>query len=1030
MTAATAWLNEAIIPGAVKAGRRQRSIDALLSSCARSALSVLPAMLSLGIASPSNAQTVLPSSATTVDLSTFGTAGNPFVVNLGTTISAGSSTAAAISGLSGSYILTNNGTLNGGSAINGSGINLDAGSSVTNSTTGVISGGGLGIRVSTPGGSASTVINNGSITATGTYNSAAGVYIGNGGNLTNSASITGGVYGVRLFGVTTVINTGTITGTNQTGVYVEGGGSLTNRGSASVIQGARYGVLSNYGFLAVINDGRILATAANSTGVLMANAGGSVTNNASGTISGGGFGVRLPHISTVTNSGAITGTETTGTGVSMAGGGSLTNNSTGTITGGQTGVSIGSTGTVSNSGSITGTTGVGVALTGAGMLTNNGGGVVQGGQYGVQVAAGGTVNNAGTIKDSGVAGASLGSNTTLSNSATGTVSGVTGVIFTGTGAGVTNNGAIVGSGGVAVQFDAGVNTLTLDTGSNLTGSIDGGGGAGQIVLTGSGAMSNTIANFGASGALAIASGAAWLASGAWTIATVTNAGSLQPGAAGSSLHITGNYVQSSTGVLQVAVTPDGRSSQLQVTGPATLNGTVSVLAANGAYQPSTSFTVLTSSAGLTGQFTGVSSNFAFLTPTLSYDTDDAFLTLVLKTTSPGDSTPMRFSNIAQTPNQFNTAEAIQNGGAGSPLYNAVVGQTAGGARQAFDTLSGEAYASTNSALLDGSLVIRQNVLDRMRQDSFGNAGGPFAAFDAIAPVAQGSGSRPAGNGLVPGTERAAAAQWTAWGQSFGSWGHGDGNGKAAGFNENHSGFTAGLDTRIDNTWRVGGAVGYMASNVDIAERNSAADIDTANFALYADRAFGAFKLRLGAAYAWNNVAMNRIAEFPGFWQQLRSSYAVQTAQTFGEVGYGFNVNGLALEPFGGLAYLHLGGDNTSESGGSAALNVLGAKEDVGYSTLGLKAATTFSGPYAVTPWMTVAWQHAFGDVTPVSNVAFSGTGSAFTVSGVPIARDAGLVEIGADWAIKANVRIGLSYQGTLAHNATDNQAKGHLTWAF
>ncbi len=49
-------------------------------------------------------------------------------------------------------------------------------------------------------------------------------------------------------------------------------------------------------------------------------------------------------------------------------------------------------------------------------------------------------------------------------------------------------GTIVGTAGVAVQFDGGVNTLTFNTGSALTGSIDGGTGAGLINITGTGAV--------------------------------------------------------------------------------------------------------------------------------------------------------------------------------------------------------------------------------------------------------------------------------------------------------------------------------------------------------------------------------------------------------------------------------------------------------------------------------------------------------------------------------------------------------------
>ena len=56
------------------------------------------------------------------------------------------------------------------------------------------------------------------------------------------------------------------------------------------------------------------------------------------------------------------------------------------------------------------------------------------------------------------------------------------------------------------------------------------------------------------------------------------------------------------------------------------------------------------------------------------------------------------------------------------------------------------------------------------------------------------------------------------------------------------------------------------------------------------------------------------------------------------------------------------------------------------------------------------WRHAFGDVTPSSVVSFVG-GNAFTVTGAPIARDAGVVEAGLNFAVHDNVTAGLTYGG-------------------
>ena len=55
-----------------------------------------------------------------------------------------------------------------------------------------------------------------------------------------------------------------------------------------------------------------------------------------------------------------------------------------------------------------------------------------------------------------------------------------------------------------------------------------------------------------------------------------------------------------------------------------------VLAQPGNYGNSTTYTILRATGGVSGTYSGVTSNFAFLTPTLSYDANDVFLTLSLQ----------------------------------------------------------------------------------------------------------------------------------------------------------------------------------------------------------------------------------------------------------------------------------------------------------------------------------------------------------------------------------------------------------------
>jgi outer membrane autotransporter protein len=242
----------------------------------------------------------------------------------------------------------------------------------------------------------------------------------------------------------------------------------------------------------------------------------------------------------------------------------------------------------------------------------------------------------------------------------------------------------------------------------------------------------------------------------------------------------------------------------------------------------------------------------------------------------------------------------------------------------------------------------------------------------------------------------------------------------------------GLDAQFGDDWRIGLAGGYTNADLSIDDRASSVQIGTYSLGLYAGRSFGPINVRLGGAYSWSDVDMDRVAAFPGFANALSSSYDAQTAQVFGEVGYGFTWNEIALEPFAGLAYVHLDTDAVNEVGGAAALNVQSASNDIFYSTLGLRIGTSWAlgNDVVLMPRLMLAWQHAYGDVDPASTMAFNSTGAAFSVTGAPLARDAALIEVGADWMIGANAKLGLSYQGTWSDSVTDNAVTGSFSWSF
>lgn len=77
----------------------------------------------------------------------------------------------------------------------------------------------------------------------------------------------------------------------------------------------------------------------------------------------------------------------------------------------------------------------------------------------------------------------------------------------------------------------------------------------------------------------------------------------------------------------------------------------------------------------------------------------------------------------------------------------------------------------------------------------------------------------------------------------------------------------------------------------------------------------------------------------------------------------------------------------------------------------------------------LGWRHAFGDVSPQTDLVFAG-GSSFGIEGVPIARSAALLEAGVDVELTDNATLGITYQGQIASNAREHGFNAKLGVRF
>lgn len=738
---------------------------------------------------------------------------------------------------------------------------------------------------------------------------------------------------------------------------------------------------------------------------------------------------------TLFNSGSIQATKTTGysTGVLMQGGPStFANTSTGVIFGDYNGV-YGSASAVFTS------------FTNAGSIASRRGPAVE-------ATGGGTFVNTGTIGSTNSQGILIRNNSNADITNSGTISGAVNAI------------SFANGGGAAT---AATHTLRLQTGSVLNGSVLGGTNTDNLILEGTGTESaakflnfenltmngtdwtlNNSGTFSTSatvqgGILRVAgqliSPAVNVQSGGTLTGNGTLVGNVTTSTGGNvrvdsgTLTFNGNYIHQMGALFTVGVTPT-TNGVLAITGAghtATLNGgTVRVMAGVGNYAPNTQYTILTTTGGRTGTFNGVTSNFAFLDPSLTYDLNNVYLTLVRNS--------IDFAAVGITPNQISAGGGLASLGMTNPMVGAALLLTPDQARAAFDSVSGEIHPSLNSLMLDQSSLIREAILGRQRQGTLQNSAGMqdigladenvSALTDAKKEAKTKAGPKwpikaePAVIGPIYGT----------WVQGYGNWTQLNGNSNAATLHATNGGVVGGVDVTLGHSWRLGLATGGGRADARVDARTSSGIIDTFHLAAYGGGSIGNILLRTGAVYSHHELSTTRTIGFPSFVDITTANYNAGTSQVFGEAAYGLNASWLTAEAFADLAHVRIRSDGFTEVGGPAALTVAQAKTSATYTTLGIRAEAPLPsrGPWAMSARGSFGWQHAYDNVTPASLISFAASPMPFAIAGVPIATDAFLIEAGLDAAVRHNTVVTLLYAARAAADANAHAIRANVSVRF
>ena len=522
---------------------------------------------------------------------------------------------------------------------------------------------------------------------------------------------------------------------------------------------------------------------------------------------------------------------------------------------------------------------------------------------------------------------------------------------------------------------------------------------------------------------------------------LTNQALIAPGNYGRVLttNVTGNFLQTASGVYGLDLDFDPTSDRINVTGTASVSGIVNINILNPglAVPGSHTVTILSAAGGETHPgLSLIAVPTAVATYSLSFTPTDIDLNYAINFSPAG--LTINEHSVGYAVNAIQTAHISPNF---VPVATALFYQpTLASLAQTYDSLSGEGTTGAQDSAFAADDIYLQTVSRQIDFWRDGDANNPNAItlHGDVLNYTPADPEHPAFGALKdPRLDLPPPRTWRAWFAGFGGGAQLTGQYPIGSehVNFHEVGGAAGLDYQITPDALLGITAGGGPSAFGVVNRATSGTVEAAHVATYGAVRWNDFYADGIVSYDFFNNEEQRFAVIPGtnaplvpistIAENLDGKFGSHSVSGRFEAGWINKFNSFNVTPFIALQFAALTENRYTETGTSGGPSVLG----LNYSARNVLSLPTFLGAQfdsklplwnglVLSPWLRLSWVHEFDPNRTIFPSFIAAPGFDFLIQGAQAAHDAARVGAGFELGIARELSVFANFVGEFSNRSS------------